>query len=122
MTVLLRYPSSFGHGVHGYDDMEAAKAKQAEIGGELFVPLQGQQDTTDPLEPFIAALVALGADVQRDKISLYCSVNYFSRLPVRRWALHIGDWCRVNLSWSEVVGHVKQHVAMRQDDVIKPGC
>ena len=38
MTVLLKYCD----GVHAYDDMASAIAKQDEIGGELFVPVDGE--------------------------------------------------------------------------------
>lgn len=38
MTVLLKYCD----GVHAYDDLASAQAKQAEIGGELFFPESAQ--------------------------------------------------------------------------------
>lgn len=36
MTILLKYCD----GVHSYDNLESAQAKQAEIGGELYYPMR----------------------------------------------------------------------------------
>lgn len=45
--VLLKYSTATVSGVHVFDDLASARAKQAEIGGELFVPLHGVDDRRD---------------------------------------------------------------------------